>query len=582
MVIGLLWVFFLAAAVTWWAAALATPVYVSNSFLRYGVRLFLGSMSVVGCGGLVFIAAYARYQGWIYSSDLALAIAITACFVFIAIVMLFFRFWRQVNSGETRQPIRRRTVVAFYILALMFVGMHLIAVQVAPGVVVGEIDVLIQPAQSRCEAWLAQEQIVRAADLAAHRPGDPDDAASAYIVFFEPDDPVLHERRKAFQYRMGAIGNALFLDRYELNHQVTLNGYMTLGTPEDDIAETPVQTLNRFAADLEALRTIAHLFPLYAEQSITRLRQRPKVFYSSEMSDYARWFRTSGTVALYRRQFDRAAIEMETMAALSRQTREVHGLLDRTLVLSVEFSRQNLAEQWLNTPDLTLEDLNCLKLNFGEIDINQQLRDLDFWEWQVLMDNSEAAGKCPVFFTPPAIHSGYFGWLGGIYLPRGSAQQYAVVANDLRGWLNDPLPWPAARWKSWTIQGNDGQSGNALRTLTVENFRYANLLAARWRMLQAGKAAIGYRIRNGNFPSTMAQLVPADLSAVPIDPFTGQPLQAKVEGEGMWIWSAGAENTQPDLGGTDWYYSDEILPLGAAYTHRETYLREQEEARRSP
>jgi hypothetical protein len=67
------------------------------------------------------------------------------------------------------------------------------------------------------------------------------------------------------------------------------------------------------------------------------------------------------------------------------------------------------------------------------------------------------------------------------------------------------------------------------------------------RSLIACLAAERYRQARGTWPATLADLVPTELAAVPVDPFDGQPLRLRRLADGIVIYSVGPDQT--DNGG---------------------------------
>jgi hypothetical protein len=63
------------------------------------------------------------------------------------------------------------------------------------------------------------------------------------------------------------------------------------------------------------------------------------------------------------------------------------------------------------------------------------------------------------------------------------------------------------------------------------------------RSLIACLAAERYRQAHGAWPSTLADLVPAELAAVPVDPYDGQPLRMRRLADGIVIYSIGSDQT---------------------------------------
>jgi hypothetical protein len=62
-------------------------------------------------------------------------------------------------------------------------------------------------------------------------------------------------------------------------------------------------------------------------------------------------------------------------------------------------------------------------------------------------------------------------------------------------------------------------------------------------------AAERYRLKHGQPPEKLADLVPEFLSAVPTDPFDGQPLRLKADGEQLVFYSVGKD--RKDDGGQE-------------------------------
>src|SRR5439155_15699761 len=60
-------------------------------------------------------------------------------------------------------------------------------------------------------------------------------------------------------------------------------------------------------------------------------------------------------------------------------------------------------------------------------------------------------------------------------------------------------------------------------------------------------AAERYRLANGRWPETLAAVIPAYLSKIPIDPFDGQPLRYRRLKDGVIIYTIGED--QKDNGG---------------------------------
>jgi hypothetical protein len=68
-----------------------------------------------------------------------------------------------------------------------------------------------------------------------------------------------------------------------------------------------------------------------------------------------------------------------------------------------------------------------------------------------------------------------------------------------------------------------------------------------FRCVPAVFAAERYRIATGQFPASIAALVPDYLPSVPIDPYDGEPIRMVLSDEGLAAYSVG-ENTTDDGG----------------------------------
>jgi hypothetical protein len=71
---------------------------------------------------------------------------------------------------------------------------------------------------------------------------------------------------------------------------------------------------------------------------------------------------------------------------------------------------------------------------------------------------------------------------------------------------------------------------------------------AHLRLLRAELALREYRERHAGYPPKLEGLVPQCLTAVPVDPFSGQPLRYRRQGEGYVLYSVGPDGK--DDGGT--------------------------------
>jgi hypothetical protein len=61
------------------------------------------------------------------------------------------------------------------------------------------------------------------------------------------------------------------------------------------------------------------------------------------------------------------------------------------------------------------------------------------------------------------------------------------------------------------------------------------------RCADVGMAAERYRRKHGNWPLSLADLVPQYLQAVPLDPFDGHPLRYRITDRGAVVYSIGED-----------------------------------------
>jgi hypothetical protein len=94
-----------------------------------------------------------------------------------------------------------------------------------------------------------------------------------------------------------------------------------------------------------------------------------------------------------------------------------------------------------------------------------------------------------------------------------------------------------------------------------------DILLSDHALLRCGLAAVAaerYRREHGNWPKTLADLVPAYLPAVPLDPFDGEPLRYRRTGGGAVIYSVGEDGR--DDGGDRDPPPDRYLPRDVVFT----------------
>lgn len=88
------------------------------------------------------------------------------------------------------------------------------------------------------------------------------------------------------------------------------------------------------------------------------------------------------------------------------------------------------------------------------------------------------------------------------------------------------------------------------------------------RTARAGLACRVFRSRTGQYPESLEALVPSLLTEVPIDPFTGDPLVYRREGNGFIVYSLGS-NLRDDGGRSTWSITHLVMDKDDDWAWRE-------------
>jgi hypothetical protein len=108
------------------------------------------------------------------------------------------------------------------------------------------------------------------------------------------------------------------------------------------------------------------------------------------------------------------------------------------------------------------------------------------------------------------------------------------------------LPWPERRAALAALAPDPAGVPELARLVllneaqTAKSFQTAQ---ARGRSAVAAVASERCRLRHGDWPKSLTDLVPELLPAVPLDPFNGQPLRYRRLADGVAIYSVGADGT---------------------------------------
>lgn len=117
------------------------------------------------------------------------------------------------------------------------------------------------------------------------------------------------------------------------------------------------------------------------------------------------------------------------------------------------------------------------------------------------------------------------------------------------------LPWYAIVSKNVLPE----MEATCMKTATLD----ALVLTAR-----VGLACRIFKSRTGEYPENLQALVPALLTDVPIDPFTGDPLVYRREGEGFIVYSLGS-NLKDDGGRSTWEITQLVMEKDDDWTWKE-------------
>lgn len=219
------------------------------------------------------------------------------------------------------------------------------------------------------------------------------------------------------------------------------------------------------------------------------------------------------------------------------------GLLEDGLTMREALAADSIASDWAEMVEQVL-----LRVRFGE----EELRRL-----------SEAASLA----TPPAIWAehvvlgqfmsrrGYEGFGEYFYIATGAYQLDAVThMHDVRTMMA-LLPMESEPERLTAIEEYEDQPPPVLHFREGDRPRFRRPLIARYRAqatmrtLRASLAVLRYERAEGRLPDQLEVLVPDYLDAVPLDPFTGEPLKYRVLDDGFVIYSV--NDNLVDSGGDD-------------------------------
>ncbi len=155
----------------------------------------------------------------------------------------------------------------------------------------------------------------------------------------------------------------------------------------------------------------------------------------------------------------------------------------------------------------------------------------------------------------------WFGRLGALH----THARYLRRMNEAVEIAKLPLEQQHPLYQEWRRQ--KGGVDTVLDLLQVAGWPEDDLLCGQ-ALMRCGLAALAaerYRLAHGDWPRALADLVPANLPAVPLDPIDGAPLRYRRTNDGAVIWSVGEDGHDdggvPNLPPGEWKRRDVVFTL---------------------
>jgi hypothetical protein len=131
-----------------------------------------------------------------------------------------------------------------------------------------------------------------------------------------------------------------------------------------------------------------------------------------------------------------------------------------------------------------------------------------------------------------------------VFLLSDDLEAYRRTMREIQGLASRPYSEAHERWQAFDRSLREHRRGilTALITPAADRCAAAAEEADAWRHL--GRLALAleaYRIKKGNYPATLDDLVPDFLPRVPADPLDGQPLRLKRDGKDLLLYSIGRD-----------------------------------------
>jgi hypothetical protein len=147
---------------------------------------------------------------------------------------------------------------------------------------------------------------------------------------------------------------------------------------------------------------------------------------------------------------------------------------------------------------------------------------------------------------PPTPAERFREWLNDHFPPDVRPAQAWVLRHATRLQDTARLPWPERRAAVEALAGEEADAPELARLLMFNNLRAVTVLqnaVARCRCGVVMLALERHRLRHGDWPKSLTDLVPELLPTVPLDPFDGRPLRYRRLADGVVVYSVGADGT---------------------------------------
>ena len=387
-------------------------------------------------------------------------------------------------------------------------------------------------------AWQAYAASLRAkgqpltfAEIESRRALIPDDQNSARVI--ESLTAALAEQRGGAITLNSLVGTKEAGDVFAgLRKSQIASGREFLSKHSDILAKLEKihdMPSGRFSVQYDKVNPLATLLP-----HVDHLRQASKLL------------RLSSTIHLVDADRATALREFELQCRLAGALQEEPTLISRLVQIAVQTLAVQHAEALFRTGEL---DAAALELISRELN---GMRTTGTLKWGLLGERAFFAETCDSMIAGTMLNADVCAVGGDCHLFPGNLLRiptFLVRANQLRGAtmhsslieaVDDPKALLAAAKKIETEVPTLPKTQMLVKILMPSLTRAIVLntkMSAQLDCAIAAVAAERFRLAQGNLPSTLEQLVPAYLSAVPIDPFDGKPLRMAKSDQGIVIYS---------------------------------------------